>query len=100
MNTEKDPALWKAAQKRAAFKYHVLIYFIFNMLFWVMWYIGLREGTINGPMNLEEPFDIPWPVWPMALWGIGLLFHYLSVYRSNTRWAEKEYKKLENKKNK
>lgn len=100
MNTEKDPALWKAAQERATFKYHVLIYFIFNLLFWVMWYIGLKEGAINGPESLDESFDIPWPVWPMAFWGIGLLFHYIGVYRTNTRWAEKEYKKLENRKKK
>lgn len=89
----RDPELWRIAQKRASFKYHALIYFIFNLLFWTMWYIKLRNNT-------TPYFDrdvIPWPVWPMVGWGIGLIFHYLSAYTGKDRLAEKEYDKLKNK---
>ncbi|MEO8943681.1 MAG: 2TM domain-containing protein [Ginsengibacter sp.] len=89
----KDPDLWKVAQKRAAFKYHVLIYFIMNIFFWTLWYISLRN-------NSTPPADrdiIPWPVWPMVGWGIGVLFNYVGVYRSRNTLAEKEYEKLKNK---
>ncbi|MEO6682367.1 MAG: 2TM domain-containing protein [Ginsengibacter sp.] len=90
----KDPGLWRMSQKRAAFKYHVLIYFIINLLFWTMWYIQLR----NNATPYFERDVIPWPVWPMMGWGIGLIFHYLSAYTGNEKFAEKEYEKLKNKK--
>lgn len=93
---EKDPKLWKVAKERATFKQHALIYFIINLLFWVLWYIGLKEGNLN----IEQKSSIPWPVWPMGGWGIGLLFHYLGTYHQTHSWAEKEYKKLSDKKNK
>ncbi len=90
---DKDPRLWKIAQKRATFKYHALIYFIINIFFWTLWYIKLRDtNDIHIP-----PSSIPWPVWPMFGWGIGLVFHYLSTYRNNDSLAEKEYEKLRNK---
>ena len=94
METEsKDPELWKTAQKRAAFKYHVLIYFIMNIFFWILWYISLRNNNIP-PAEHET---IPWPVWPMFGWGIGVFFNYLGVYKSTNQLAEREYKKLKNK---
>ena len=89
----KDPELWRTAQKRASFKYHALIYFIINLLLWTMWYIQLR----NNSTPYFERDMIPWPVWSMAGWGIGLLFHYLAVYRGGEKLAEKEYDKLKNK---
>jgi hypothetical protein len=93
METEnKDPELWRLAQKRAAFKYHVLIYFIMNLFFWTLWYISLRTNSTPP----SERDTIPWPVWPMLGWGIGVLFNYVGVYRSRNSLAEKEYEKLKN----
>ena len=89
----KDPQLWKVAQKRAAFKYHVLIYFVMNLFFWTIWYISLRNN--NTPLNERD--TIPWPVWPMLGWGIGLFFNYIAAYRNNDSLTDKEYQKLKNK---
>lgn len=89
----KDPELWKAAQRRAGFKYHVLIYFIMNLFFWTLWYISLR----NNSTPPTERDTIPWPVWPMVGWGIGVFFNYLAAYRMHNSLAEKEYQKLKNK---
>ena len=91
-NDIKDPELWKIAQKRAGFKYHALIYFIMNFLFWTFWYIGLRNNTTP----YFERNIIPWPLWPMLGWGIGLFFHYIGAYKSTDTLAEKEYEKLKN----
>lgn len=89
----KDPELWKIAQRRAEFKYHVLIYFIMNIFFWTLWYISLK----NNPSPPERIETIPWPVWPMVGWGIGVIFHYIYTYKMHNNLAEKEYKKLKNK---
>ncbi|MEO7960352.1 MAG: 2TM domain-containing protein [Ginsengibacter sp.] len=89
-NEQKDPVIWKTAQKRASFKYHALIYFIMNIFFWTLWYISLQ----NGNDNLNDRSGIPWPVWPMFGWGIGLLFHYLGAFHNTNRLAEREYEKL------
>lgn len=90
---DKDPELWKNAQQRASFKYHLLIYFIANIFFWTLWYINLK----NDPVIPPERNSIPWPVWPMFGWGIGVLFNYLGVYKNTNSLAEKEYEKLKNK---
>lgn len=89
----KDPKLWKTAQKRAGFKYNVLVYFIMNLIFWTIWYISLRNN--NTPPAQRDV--IPWPVWPMVGWGIGVFFHYIYAYKMHDTLAEKEYKKLKNK---
>ncbi len=91
----KDPELWEIAQKRAAFKYHVLIYFIMNVFFWTIWYISLKNNSTPPPVKLQT---VPWPVWPMVGWGIIVILHYISVYKVRNSQAEKEYQKLKNKK--
>lgn len=76
----KDNQLVKIAKRKNIFKYHVLIYFIMNLIFWTMWYIRLK----NDPGSNPEKFPFPWPVWIMLIWGIGLLFNYFSAYKSYT----------------
>lgn len=96
METEfKDQELWKIAKRRASFRYHALIYFIFNLLFWTIWYIKLRN-------NSTPYFDrdvIPWPIWPLIGWGIGLFFHYKAAFPAHEKIVQKEYDQLKNKKN-
>jgi len=44
---------------------------------------------------------VPWPVWVMLGWGIGLGFKYLDAYGgSKEDLQRKEYDKLKNKENK
>lgn len=86
----KDPELWKLAQKRASFKNHLAVYIVMNIFFWVVWYFtGQRYST---------GMRIPWPLWPMFGWGIGLFFHFVEAYvypKNNS--VEREYQKLKNK---
>lgn len=89
----RDRELWEIAKKRATFKYHVLIYFIMNIFFWTLWYISLK----NNPGAKVEINSIPWPVWPMLGWGLGVFFNYLTAYKNKDYFAEKEYKKLRDK---
>jgi hypothetical protein len=88
----KDPDLWRIAQARASFKKNLTAYLVMSVVFWIIWYFtGGRYYTTG----------LPWPVWPMFGWGIGLFFHYWGAYqapKSNT--AEQEYQKLTQNQNK
>ncbi|HEY0678296.1 MAG TPA: 2TM domain-containing protein [Chitinophagaceae bacterium] len=84
MKVEKDSKLWQEAKARAAFKTHLSTYLIVNSMLWLIWFF---TGGLN---------SYPWPIWPTAGWGIGLISNYLAVYKyGNT--AEKEYEKLKEK---
>jgi hypothetical protein len=81
MKEEKDEQLWRQAKARADFKTHLATYLIINGMLWIIW---LFTGGIN---------SYPWPIWPTAGWGVGVIFNFLAVYRfGNT--VEKEYEKL------
>ena len=82
----KDPELWDIARKRASFKGHLATYIIMNIFFWALWYF-------NGGRTYNS--GLPWPVWPMFGWGIGVAFHYIGAYVSNSiNSTQKEYDKL------
>lgn len=76
-----DNQLHELARKRVDFRRHLVVYFVVNATFWIIWYI-----TGQG---------YPWPVWPMAGWGIGVIFHYIFEFRSSSFLSEEEeYQKL------
>lgn len=86
METEKDRELWRIAKKRVDFKRHAGTYVIINALFWALWYLTGKDRS-----------GIPWPVWPMLGWGIGLLFSYKEAYVTpGENSIQKEYDKLKN----
>ncbi len=89
METEKDKELWRVAKKRVGFKRHLATYVIINAMFWFIWLFNRHD-------DFEE--KLPWPIWPMLGWGIGLAFDFMGAYafhKSNA--VEKEYEKLKNK---
>jgi len=53
-----------------------------------------------GLINLITSRQFPWFLFPAGGWGIGLIFHFLSVYGplSESMSIEKEYQKLKKKK--
>jgi hypothetical protein len=88
IETEKDKELWKIAKKRVGFKRHLGTYIIVNSFLWVIWIFDRRE---------DHGF-VPWPLWPMLGWGIGLAFNYISAYlHTSSNSVEKEFEKLKNK---
>ena len=81
MSSATDMQLRELARKRVAFRAHLITYGVINAAFWIIWFV-----TGQG---------YPWPIWPMAGWGIGVIFHYLFDYRpSRFLSEEEEYKKL------
>lgn len=89
METEKDRELWRMAKKRVGFKRHLGTYIVINAMFWFIWYFS--EGRYGEG-------DLPWPLWPMLGWGIGLAFDFMGAYVfSKNNAIEREYEKLKNK---
>ena len=81
MESPTDNQLHELARKRVEFRSHVVVYCVIISTLWIIWFF-----TGGG---------YPWPVWPMAGWGIGLAFHYLFNYRPSSFLSEdEEYKKL------
>jgi hypothetical protein len=74
----KDPELWDLAHRRAGFKWHLIVYLFINALLIL---ISLIKG--NRPNY-----------WLLLWWGIGLGFHYFSVYYRKLDLTQQEYEKL------
>ena len=88
----RDEQLWKVAKKRADFKTSLLFYVFINLFLWLIWFFTAARREDRG--------DIPWPLWVMAGWGIGILMQYIDAYRGNKEsLTEKEYKKLKDRQN-
>ncbi len=86
METEREKELWRLAKKRVGFKRHLATYIIINTGLWVLWYFTDYK---------EESSGLPWPIFPMLGWGIGLIFSFLRAYVFvNHNAVEKEYEKL------
>jgi len=84
MQTPTDAQLHEQARKRVDFKVHLFVYCVIIGTLWIIWFL-----TSKG---------YPWPVWPMAGWGIGLVFHYAFDYRSSRFLSEEEeYQRLKKK---
>lgn len=81
MHITSDTQLHQLARKRVEFRRHLVVYFVINAVLWLLWYVS-GQGY-------------PWPIWPMAGWGIGVIFHYLFEFRTTPLLSEEEeYKRL------
>lgn len=88
-----DQELWYIARKRVAFKRHLAVYVAVHLFFWGIWWFT------DARANEEEYSAVPWPIFSMLGWGIGLFMNFLKAYVFNSRRSsiEKEYEKLKNK---
>ncbi|MHA8097301.1 helix-turn-helix domain-containing protein [Aquirufa antheringensis] len=81
-----DQQLWAIARSRAKFKRSLGSYSIVIPFLWVIWFLTSQDKDIN---------RIPWPIWPMLGWGIGLAIQYLKAYVIEVGSLEqREYDKL------
>ncbi len=87
---ERDEQLWKMARQRASFQRDLVSYCVINGMLWVIWWFTSGRHGSHG---------LPWPVWVMLGWGIGLVFQFVKAYGSSKDdIAEREYERLKNKK--
>lgn len=83
MSEEEIRSLAKSrVEKKKGFFIHLLIYLVINAMLFVIW-------AVTGS-------QFPWFVFPLAGWGIGLLFHGLDVFvfpQAGSDWEQKEIRK-------
>ena len=86
-----DVQLWAIAKKRAKFKKGLGAYSVVIPFLWVIWYL-----TMPGEKKWSH---IPWPIWPMLGWGLGLVIQYVNAYVIEVGSLEqREYDKLKGQK--
>jgi transcriptional regulator with XRE-family HTH domain len=82
-----DQQLWAIARKRAKFKRSFGAYSVVIPFLWIIWYI-----TMPGEIRFNY---LPWPIWPMLGWGLGLGIQYVNAYVIQVGSLEqREYDKL------
>ena len=82
-----DQQLWAIARKRAKFKRSFGAYSVVIPFLWIIWYI-----TMPGEIRFNY---LPWPIWPMLGWGLGLGIQYVKAYVIQVGSLEqREYDKL------
>ena len=71
----------KRVEEKKGFYSHLIVYVIVNAVLIIIW-------------ALTSP-GYPWFIWPLAGWGIGLIFHFLGVFFFNkeTGWETREVEK-------
>ncbi len=92
-----DPKIYKKANQRAHFKFHLAIYVLSMLVLWIL-YIFLFRATepatakevINGGMTF-----LKFVVLLTALWTVIIVFHGLFIYKFNSSMLEKEIKALQ-----
>jgi transcriptional regulator with XRE-family HTH domain len=86
-----DVQLWAIAKTRAKFKKGLGAYSVVIPFLWVIWYL-----TMPGEKKWNH---IPWPIWPMLGWGLGLVIQYVNAYVIEVGSLEqREYDKLKGQK--
>jgi transcriptional regulator with XRE-family HTH domain len=82
-----DQQLWQLARMRAKFKRSLGSYSLVIPVLWAIWYFPDNSFPHQNP--------IPWPIWPMLGWGIGLVIQYFKAYHPISESLEQsEYDKL------
>jgi len=82
-----DVQLWAIAKKRAKFKRGLGAYSVVIPFLWIIWYL-----TMPGELLWNH---IPWPIWPMLGWGLGLGIQFVNAYVIEVGSLEqREYDKL------
>jgi hypothetical protein len=81
--TDKEmyDAAVKRVQEKKGFFIHLTIYIVINLLLVIIWFVT------------GSPF--PWFIFPLAGWGIGLIFHALDVFvfSTHTDWEKRQIEK-------
>jgi hypothetical protein len=85
-----DRKLYKKASRRAAFKIHLAIYVLVNLIFWLIWFFIIKSEEPN-PTSAKTLNAL---IFFTIVWLLLLIGHYLAVYKWNKSLVENELNKL------
>ncbi len=84
-------AVQRVRRKRGFFS-HLTVYLVVNAFLWFMWALS-ASGLAGGYGWGMRGTVFPWPVFITVFWGMGLVFHCLSVFALHSGWEQKEINK-------
>lgn len=98
-----DPQIYKKANQRSHFKFHLAIYALAMLVIWILYIFLFRAtapdtsvvDTVKDNFNEEGMTFLEFSVLVTALWTVIVVFHGLFVYKFNSSMLEKEIKALE-----
>lgn len=80
-----EERMWKMAERRVAFKRHLFVYIVINLMLIALWYFtSYKDGDTAGY----------WFIWPLMGWGIGVMFNYWGAYHDDQGSVDREYQKI------
>lgn len=89
MIPNQEERLKKIARRRVEFRKSLYSYLVVNGFLWAIWWFTTGRLGVVG---------IPWPLWVMLGWGLGLLKQYYDAYQGDSEdQTEKEFERLKRK---
>lgn len=89
ISQEEERKLEKMAARRTSFKIHFAIFLIANAFLWVVWYF-LFKGK-------EDMTFLKAILFVLIVWLLGVILHYMIVYKWTKSYKEKELSSLKKK---
>lgn len=89
---EEELSLQRAASHRSTFKMHLGIFFLINLILWIVWFFLFKDK--NDHTFLEAISFVT------IIWFVFIVGHYLIVYKWNKTIVEKELSNLKKARNK
>lgn len=96
-----DPKIYKKANQRAHFKFHLAIYVLVMLVLWILYFFLFRAtapdaSVADAVKNTKDQFSFfDFTVLVTALWTVIVVFHGLFIYKFNSSMLEKEIKALQ-----
>lgn len=96
ISPEEEENLRKTAYRRNGFKIHTGIFFLINILLWVIWILVFRnkEGDVDFKTLIQGDKFFTAILFVTIVWLIFFIGHYLIVYKWNKTATEKVLKRL------
>lgn len=86
ISPEEEAKLEKMASRRTGFKKHLAIFILVNVFLWVVWYFLFRDNTENTFLMAI--------LFVFIVWLLGIILHYMIVYKWTKSYKEKELNSL------
>jgi len=89
ISNKEEQKLYNKARKRVQFKVHLMIFFLTNLILWLIFWFGSK-------LFKEEArsFVLQFVLFVSLAWGVVIYAHYLIVYRWGKTLVEKEFDNL------